>query len=233
MICYELLTSANSYALACQHTFCGECWTNYLQTKVRSGYTGIDARCMQTGCNMKVGHTVFENLLAQSPRDKETYWKWLCKSFTDENKNIKWCPNVSCDYCCEREDQGRMLYEVTCECGTIFCFMCGQFAHKPCDCETAKLWAEKANAESENVTWIAANTKSCPKCARSIEKNQGCNHMTCSQCRYEFCWVCMGDWKSHGSATGGYYKCNLYEEKKKDAGFASEEAKRENAKTEL
>ena len=57
--------------------------------------------------------------------------------------------------------------------------------------------------------------------------------MTCSQCRYEFCWICMGDWKEHGSATGGYYKCNLYEEKKKDSSFQREEQKREDAKTEL
>lgn len=26
--------------------------------------------------------------------------------------------------------------------------------------------------------------------------------MTCSQCRHEFCWICMGDWSIHGSSTG-------------------------------
>ena len=92
-------------------------------------------------------------------------------------------------------------------------------SHKPCDCDMAEEWSTKVNAESENVTWIMANTKQCPGCQKPIEKNQGCNHMTCNQCRYEFCWICMGEWKSHGSATGGYYKCNLYEEKKKDDGF--------------
>ena len=57
--------------------------------------------------------------------------------------------------------------------------------------------------------------------------------MTCVQCRHEFCWVCMGGWKEHGSATGGYYKCNLYDDKIKDGSFEAEERKRNLAKTEL
>ena len=52
---------------------------------------------------MMVSHTVFEGILAAAPKDKETYWKWLCKSFTDENRNIKWCPNIQCEFCVEKQ----------------------------------------------------------------------------------------------------------------------------------
>ena len=38
--------------------------------------------------------------------------------------------------------------------------------------------------------------------------------MSCSQCKYEFCWMCMGDWAEHGATTGGYYKCNKYDPSK-------------------
>jgi hypothetical protein len=71
-------------------------------------------------------------------------------------------------------------------------------------------WITKNSAESENLNWILANTKPCPKCYRPIEKNQGCMHMTCSQCRHEFCWLCNGTWSEHGERTGGFYACNRY-----------------------
>merc|ERR1712187_861963 len=69
------------------------------------------------------------------------------------------------------------------------------------------------------LKWIISNSKKCPGCGFYIERNQGCNHMTCRHpnCGYEFCWMCGADWKTHGSGTGGYYKCNIYESKKADS----------------
>jgi len=34
--------------------------------------------------------------------------------------------------------------------------------------------------------------------------------MTCKHCKYEWCWICSGDWKEHGSKTGGFYACNRF-----------------------
>ena len=42
--------------------------------------------------------------------------------------------------------------------------------------------------------------------------------MSCTQCKYEFCWMCMGAWTDHGQNTGGYYKCNKFDPSKPEEG---------------
>jgi len=40
-------------------------------------------------------------------------------------------------------------------------------------------------------------TKQCPNCGIGIQKNGGCPHMNCQKCKHEFCWNCMGSFKSY------------------------------------
>lgn len=91
---------------------------------------------------------------------------------------MRWCPAPGCIYLAK--NSSLMKIEIKCKCGHLFCFGCGAESHSPASCEVIKKWDLKNSAESENLSWIMANTKPCPKCSRSIEKNQGCNHMTCT-----------------------------------------------------
>ena len=150
LICYDMLSKSNQFSLSCKHTFCKGCWSEYLVKKLDSGFTGLDARCMQAGCNMKVGHSVFETFLASKPKMLEGYWKWLCKSYTDDNKCIKWCPVKGCQFCYEKNIYS-IATDVKCDCGGSFCFLCGMESHKPADCECAQKWEEKNTAESSNL----------------------------------------------------------------------------------
>ncbi|ESR41949.1 hypothetical protein CICLE_v10013647mg, partial [Citrus x clementina] len=81
---------------------------------------------------------------------------------------------------------------------------------------------------------ILANSKPCPRCKRPIEKNQGCMHMTCTPpCKFEFCWLCLGQWSDHGERTGGFYACNRYETAKQEGVYDESEKRREMAKNSL
>ena len=53
--------------------------------------------------------------------------------------------------------------------------------------------------------------KLCPRCRNPIEKGEGCKHMTCNTCRYEFCWICQGRWYGKGADRWdtGHNGCDL------------------------
>ncbi|KAH9484834.1 E3 ubiquitin-protein ligase dbl4 [Psilocybe cubensis] len=92
-----------------------------------------------------------------------------------------------------------------------FCFGCDiESDHRPVICGVARMWLKKCRDDSETANWIKSNTKECSACQSTIEKNGGCNHMTCKKCKHEFCWVCMGPWSEHGTA---WYSCNRFDEK--------------------
>ncbi|XP_044217774.1 E3 ubiquitin-protein ligase RNF14-like [Thunnus albacares] len=60
--------------------------------------------------------------------------------------------------------------------------------------------------------WIAFNSKNCPHCFCKIQKNGGCNKMTCSQCRGIFCWSCLARLRSfHCSQHFQDGPCSAYE----------------------
>jgi len=204
-ICFEDLDLKNADLLKCNHAFCTLCWKGHLKAALSNGKACLLARCPFPKCNLRVGSSFFKKYLTSEDYGK--YQKFLIASYTEDNKKIKCCPNAGCENIIE--NNGPYSTEVTCKCDFVFCFNCHAEGHTPTTCEINKKWEEKNTSESENVTWIKANTKPCPSCKKCIEKNQGCNHMTCSQCHYEFCWICMGDWKAHN----GNYNCNKVNKK--------------------
>ncbi|PRQ23982.1 putative aminoacyltransferase, E1 ubiquitin-activating enzyme [Rosa chinensis] len=74
-----------------------------------------------------------------------------------------WCPAPGCDYAIYFI-VGSGSYDVTCRCSYSFCWKCTEEAHRPVDCGTVANWILKNSAESENMNWILANSKPCPKC---------------------------------------------------------------------
>ncbi|KAL4827263.1 hypothetical protein H8958_019907 [Nasalis larvatus] len=84
-------------------------------------------------------------------------------------------------------------------------------------CATLKLavitvvGVSEAYEDAANCLWLLTNSKPCANCKSPIQKNEGCNHMQCAKCKYDFCWICLEEWKKHSSSTGGYYRCTRYE----------------------
>ncbi|CAG7900203.1 unnamed protein product [Brassica rapa] len=230
-ICFEAFPPEEILSVACGHPFCCTCWTGYISTTINGGPGCLMLKCPEPSCPAAVGQDMFEKLA--SKEDKEKYYRYFIRSYVEDNRKMKWCPAPGCEHAIDFA-AGTGSYDVSCLCSHSFCWNCTEEAHRPVDCETVAQWIRKNSAESENMNWILANSKPCPKCKRPIEKNHGCMHMTCTPpCKYEFCWLCLNAWTDHGERTGGFYACNKYEAGKQEGRYDEAEKRREMAKNSL
>lgn len=215
--CLEIVPSdieKETLSLGCEHRFCNECWTSYLEGKIMDEQESGNIQCMESGCGRIAGERTVFQLVPEKVADR--YRTLLNRTYVDDNTSLRWCPHPECEYAVFCKDVparklDQIIPTVECGCGNKFCFGCGLARdHRPLTCKWVKLWEKKCADDSETGNWLIANTKECIKCNSTIEKNGGCNHMTCRKCKHEFCWVCMGDWMAHGTS---WYNCNRFEEK--------------------
>ncbi|KMT16341.1 hypothetical protein BVRB_3g054880 [Beta vulgaris subsp. vulgaris] len=230
-ICFDSYPRDLIHSAVCGHPYCTTCWKGYITTSINDGPGCLLLRCPDPACIAAVGQDMILKLA--SKEDKEKYYRYIVRSYVEDKKKTKWCPAPDCGNAVEFEF-GSSVYDVKCLCSYAFCWNCTEEAHRPVDCSTVSKWILKNSAESENMNWILANSKPCPKCKRPIEKNQGCMHMTCTPpCKFEFCWLCLGAWTDHGERTGGFYACNRYEAAKQEGVYDEAERRREMAKNSL
>jgi len=203
------IDSSNSSALTCNHTFCNECWGSHLALKINEGEPEI--HCPHLKCNTRVPDSFIKTLVPGSVFEK--YLRFVTKNFVRENDTVRWCPTPGCQSAITF-DQSSSTSDSTivqCNyCGNQFCFKCHNEAHAPATCEQVKLWVK----EAEVFNWRTINCRECPKCNVSVEKNGGCNHMTCQHCKYEWCWVCLRVWKGHAD----FFSCDKHEKDVQEKG---------------
>mmetsp|Transcript_29292 Transcript_29292/g.79286 ORF Transcript_29292/g.79286 Transcript_29292/m.79286 type:complete len:514 (+) Transcript_29292:367-1908(+) len=231
-ICYDDMKEGSTMAMPCGHEFCMDCWHDFCANAIEhEGPSCVYATCPEATCTEVLTEVEMEKAAPEYLRKFQTF---QLRNFVESSTLTRWCPGIGCDRiaCASTasamEQEGNIAH---CDgCSTSFCMVCGEEPHAPSGCKDLAKWNEKCRNESETANWILANTKSCPKCSSRIEKNQGCNHITCQRCKHEFCWICSGDWVTHGANTGGYYRCNKYDPR---AGSTDDNSDAARAKREL
>ena len=97
----------------------------------------------------------------------------------DPNKKL--CPFPECDSYLELKDIKNK--DATCLNNHTFCFLCLKKPHGKLPCN--------GNIDTSMIDFAKKNfIKKCPKCGIITEKTSGCNHIICSKCNYQWCWLC-------------------------------------------
>lgn len=228
-------------SLSCGHEFCRSCWESYLNVKIKEGKAhSIQCPAYDCSALVPV-ETIESLVSREMARkylqfdikafvESNPSLKWC--PFPGCGRAVRLPPSmlpsqpVAVEASSSEETEPMI---VDCGHGHFFCWHCVREAHAPCSCELWSNWLKKIAEmmpkipttkdisecpETEtiaNTLWLVTNSKSCPNCKSPIQKNEGCNHMKCTKCKHEFCWLCLEQWKKHSSATGGYFRCNRFE----------------------
>jgi len=108
----------------------------------------------------------------------------IAKQEKEADPLMRWCTKPGCSGSMRADDLEAV--RVSCPiCATQVCFQCRDEWHSG-TCED--------NMKTKLEGWVSQHggVRFCPVCKTKVEKNEGCNHMTCIICKYEFCWLCLG-----------------------------------------
>ncbi len=173
------------------HALCVSCATGYLTKTIYSQHQvpkwGERVKCVQPGC---FGMIEVDDLVrGMDPDEKKKAEEQIARSIVNgmsaaEALNVVFCD--SCDEYYYRESPGEE------------CFRCRGNGKL-----TNMYAASTSEVDPASAALIQSTSMRCKKCSANITRNGGCNHMTCTLCAHEFCYVCGRDWDAEP-------RCEIY-----------------------
>ncbi|XP_011257747.1 E3 ubiquitin-protein ligase RNF14 [Camponotus floridanus] len=198
--------------LPCTHTFCKDCIKSYFEVKIKEGSVQ-NICCPEEKCKFEATPNQIKDLVSSELFSK--YDSLLLSTTLDTMTDIIYCPRRHCQYPVTCDPDDHMAKCPVCQ--YAFCVRCKMVYHgvEPCKISSAekqRLLSEYQSASNEkkaemekrygkrqlqtmientmSENWINDNSHNCPHCKTAIEKSDGCNKMTCSNCGTYFCWLC-------------------------------------------
>ena len=181
-ICNEMFIVNNENRVdKCGHAFCPSCWYDFLSVKIKENKLA-SIKCLDYECQEKLEDKFIINLLNSDINLIKKYkqYKLELEVITDPNKKL--CPYPNCNSYLEKKE--KLDKDVTCKNNHTFCFICLKKPHGKLPCNNEDI--DKSIIEYASNNFV----KKCPKCSIITEKKDGCNHITCTKCGYQWCWLC-------------------------------------------
>jgi hypothetical protein len=184
----------------CKHIYCIDCLRQYFTQRIKDGLV-LNLPCPDPLCKEEVAPDDVRCVLGQEMWEK--YDHLVLMTALKQDPNICWCPFPRCTNAIYRDPEEEPKMQCN-ACSYQFCAECSEAWHGDMSCEEhAKIKAKIESSAEKQIPlfnmWTnkrAKLVKPCPGCKAYIEKFDGCNHMTCMSCKYEFCWICLSEYVS-------------------------------------
>lgn len=213
-ICFsEKFGSDCLYFKVCNHVYCNDCMASYFTIQIRDGSVQClscpEPKCASVATPEQVKKLVGEEEFAR-------YDRLLLQSSLDGMPDVVYCPRSVCRGAVMLEPETKLAICPTCK--FAFCHVCNRGYHGVSACQAkieelmglrdeylsaspngktfleqryGKHVIQRIVEESYSSEWLKDNCKTCPSCGTNIQKIDGCNKMTCTNCKQYFCWLCL------------------------------------------
>ncbi|KAF7667775.1 hypothetical protein LDENG_00048520 [Lucifuga dentata] len=196
----------------CKKVVCEECMKLYVSSQVRVGKAYIN--CPIPECSGSLEEGVLISHLANEDLAKYHYFLELSQL----DSSTKPCPQCSYFTSLSKHNANRseQKYKMQCvSCQFVWCFKCHAPWHNGIKCRKYRKGDKLLRTWASVIEHGQRNAQKCPQCKIHIQRTEGCDHMTCTQCNTNFCYRCgeryrhlrfFGDHTSNLSIFGCKYR---------------------------
>jgi hypothetical protein len=176
----------------CHHIYCLDCFEN-LCCAPAHGAEEYLIQCAGSGGKCKTVFSLDELQDSLSSTMFEDVLQFSFGSYIRRSQAFHFCPQPDC------EDIYRVQPACTHICTKTFAAVCTTChdVHDNMACAEFKDLQSGGHGATEKLK-RQMGYKDCPKCQTTMEKTEGCNHMTCSGCGTHICWVCLATFGASG-----------------------------------
>ena len=185
--------------LECFNHIHGRCFANYIEHELNNNKFPIKCPLCPKEQIHEINYKTIYDCLILNDKDslvnklENMSLNRLSETNPDE---VSFCPTPGCSYMCFYDIN---VFHLDCPlCKKSYCLKCKTEWHENLTCkeyQDEKKYEEnmteedKLNEKKFNEYVKGNKCKQCPKCKRWVEKNRGCDHITCP-CGTHFCYRC-------------------------------------------